>query len=305
MIFLMFISTLANCETIISYGTKKGQVAFVNQNSNPGIEEPVPLGPLAFAVTKNFFYVADSMGGALLQFHKKKGFVKELVITATPSEMLFDDLVLEIDNKKIKAFWLLEALSNSIIHINSSGKIISRITNEKFIQPFRIEISPSKLLYIADKGARKIFIMNKDGKLMQEMPWEWSGMNISPDADVLYRLFYSRESNTTFLVSSNLQGEITAEKELKLGEHFNSELWFVDETKQEILVTYATSQVYERKLIVAKVGFDGEIKSKSELTPPLVMNRFIAGYENELWIASGDFSKAPEGKLKIIQFKMP
>lgn len=303
--FSIFMPTMAGCEALIPFGNEKGQVAFINDKNHPGIEEPLPLGPLAFQKSGEIIYVADSVGGKVSLFHQKKGFVKEFIITATPSEMLFDDIALDITNDKVVSMWLIDALSNSLLNINEDGKLINRITCDDFIQPYRVKISPSKLLYVADKGARKIFILNTKGAMLHELSWEWSGLAISPDVDILYRLLYLQESNTTFLVSSNLEGKITLEKELKLGEHFNTELWAIDETNQEMLITYATSKAYVKKLVAARVGFDGEVKGKKGLIPPFAMNRFIAFDKNEFWIASGDYSKAPNGSLKIHKFALP
>lgn len=304
-VFSFFIPTLASCETAISFGNEKGQIAFINHKNHPELQEPLPLGPLSFQKAGSFLYIADSVGGKIVVFNQDKGFVKELVVTATPSTMIFDDITLEITNDKITSIWLIDALSNSLLKVNKNGKITNKITNDKFIQPFRIEISPSKLIYVADKGARKIFILNNQGKMLHEVKWEWSGMAISPDADILYRLLYAQESNSTYLVSSNLKGEITYEKELQLGEIFNPELWWIDETNQELLMTYATSKSYSKKLIVARVGFNGEVKGKKEIVPPFAMNRFIAFEKNELWIASSDYSKAPDGHLRILKFALP
>jgi hypothetical protein len=308
-IFAVFFSVVCmslSAEVTIAFGDKPEQAAFINQNNNPGIEEPLPLGPLSFQVTSKFIYIADSVGGKIIAADKETGAVTALKLTDKPKDMLFDDLAVVADkNGKARFFWVIDALSNSLLQFADDGKLLGKISSEKMIQPYRLEISNSGLLFVADKGARSIFAFDQQGKLIVEMPWEWSGMALSPDSDIVYRLFFAPESGTSFLVSANVEGKLTMERELDLGEHFNTELWWVDEEKQECVITFATAQNYQASLILARVGFDGKIKSKKDFKVPFAMNRFIDNYGTEIWAGVGDFSKAPEGNFSLVKFDLP
>lgn len=305
-LFSMMASASLFAQVTLAFGSKDAEVAFINQNNHPGIEEPLPLGPLAFRVTPTNIYVADSVGGKILITDKEKGFVAAVKLTAKPADMLLDDLALEIaKDGKASAFWVIDAMTNSVIKFAADGKQLLKISSEKLVQPYRLEISNSGLLFIADKGARSIFAFDQKGKLIVEMPWEWSGMALSPDADILYRLFFAPESGTTFLVSANAEGKLTMERELNLGEHFNAELWWVDEEKQEAVITYATSQSYQESLIIARVGFDGEVKAKENFKVPFAMNRFIDRNGGEIWAGAADYSRAPQGSLNLVKFDLP
>lgn len=302
---LLFTAT-ARGEVSFSYGNEKGQVAFINQNNHPGIEEPLPLGPLAFRKIGNLLFIADSVGGKVVKFDITSKLIQDISITATASNMLFDDIaVSEVDNGKSYRIWLIDALSNSILQFDEQGQLIGKLVSSKFVQPFRLELGSSGLVYVADKGAQMIFVFNSDARLLQEIPWEWTGMALSPDAEILYRLCYSSESNTSYLVSTNQEGKVTFEKELALGEHFNAEIWFVDEEKQECVITYSTTQAFERKLVMVKVGFDGVVKARKEFLPPFAMNRFVEKSGDDVWVADGDFSQAPEGIFKIKKIELP
>jgi hypothetical protein len=296
----------AFCQVSIEYGNDKTQLAFINQNNHPGIQEPLPLGPLAFRIHKERFFIADSVGGKILIASKKNtDAIKQVTITATPSEMLFDDLVLETDKDKVVSIWLIEALGNCLINVNGKGEIVRKIESDKFIQPFRIEISSSGLIVVADKGARSIFVFKPEGEEVIQLPWEWSGMGLSPDADILYRIFFAPESSTSFLVNCDFNGDITSEIELDLGEHFNTELLWVDEEKQEFLITYGTSQTYQTSLNIARIGFDGAVRGLKDIKLPFAMNRYIVKQGKNAYLAVADFEAAPEGTFKIVSFELP
>ncbi|MFZ5953182.1 MAG: hypothetical protein ACOYXC_20935 [Candidatus Rifleibacteriota bacterium] len=296
----------AGAEVSLKFGKADDQVAYINQNSNPGIEEPLPLGPLAFRAVGGLFYIADSVGGKILIADQQKGFVSAVKLTEKPADFLFDDLaVISGKDGKAEAFYLIDALSNSIIRFAADGKEQKRISSDRLVQPYRIEISSQGVIYVADKGARTIFAFDPEGNLKSEVPWEWSGMALSPDAELLYRVFFAPESASSFLVSSNVEGKLTMERELNLGEHFNAELWWVDEEKQECVISYATSQTYEADLIVARVGFDGEVKGKKQFKAPFAMNRFFDLSGTDAWLGVADYSKAPEGTFSIQKFELP
>lgn len=303
---ILAVSSAAWAQTSFSFGNKENEVAFINQNSHPGIEEPLPLGPLAFRMHGNQLFIADSVGGKIIAADTEKGFVKAIKLAEKASDMLFDDLAVEMgDDGNVKSFLVIDAMTNAVIRFSPEGKELQKIVSEKMMQPYRIEFSRSGQIYVADKVSRAILFFDAAGKLIGEQPWEWSGMAVSPDADVVYRMFYSPESQSSYLVSCGNDGKLTMERELNLGEHYNAELWWVDEEKQEAVITYAVSQSYETTLILARVGFDGEIKGKTDLQAPYAMNRFIERSGNEIWSAQADFSKAPEGKLVIDRIEMP
>lgn len=305
-ILLVSLATVTSAQVTLQFGDKSDQVAFINQNNHPGIEEPLPLGPLTFRATAHNFYIADSVGGKIIITDKQKGFIAAVKLTEKPAEILIDDMAVVIGKDgKATAFWVVDAMTNSLIKFDCEGKQLTKIASEKLIQPYRLEISNSGLLFIADKGARAIFAFNQEGALMAEMPWEWSGMALSADADILYRLGFAHESNSSFLTSANLEGTITMERELNLGNHFNPELWWVDEEKQECVITYATEDQYQTDLIIARVGFDGEIKAKDTFKAPFAMNRFLDRQSNEIWAGSADYNEAPKGSFNLLELALP
>ena len=52
---------LGTDEVALFYGEGKNKVSYINENKYPGIEEPIPFGPLSFRIIDNTFWVADSV----------------------------------------------------------------------------------------------------------------------------------------------------------------------------------------------------------------------------------------------------
>jgi hypothetical protein len=302
----MLFSAAAFAQISLDYGTESGQVAFLNQKNTEFFEEPYPLGPLSFKVFAEKFYIADSMGGKILVLNKKNELLESIKFTDKPASMIIEDIALVTEKGKIKAFWLIDSMTNNLVKVNKKGEKLATIDSENLAQPFRVEISASGRIYVADKIKRKIFAFEPNShKLALELPWQWSGMALSPDADVIYRVFYTEESQSSFLVSADKNGTITKEVQLNLGKHFNSELWWVDESKQEFVMTYSDSAKHVRRFTIARVGFDGEIKGKKELIPPYVMNRYIDKCGNSVWLGDANYEQAPDGQFKIDTFVLP
>lgn len=302
----MLISAAAFAQISLDYGTKKGQVAFLNQKNTEIFEEPYPLGPLSFKVFANKFYIADSIGGKILVLNKKNEMVEAIKVTDKPASIIIEDIALETEKGKVTAFWLIDSMTNNLMKVNKKGEKVATIDSESLAQPFRVEISASGRIYVADKIKRKIFAFEPDShKLVLELPWQWSGMALSPDVDIIYRVFYAEESQSSFLVSADKNGTITKEVQLNLGKHFNSDLWWVDESKQEFVMTYSDSAKHVRRFTIARVGFDGEVKGKKELIPPYVMNRYIDKNGNNVWLGDANYAEAPDGQFKIKSFTLP
>jgi hypothetical protein len=315
------LSTLASyAQVSLPYGDGAGKVGFINGNNFPGIEEPVPLGPKSFRLADDHVWVVDSTGGKLLKLNKEKGLVGEFSLLASPPLPLLDDLATNSPNLEVmiedfapvydsegrlSSFWFVDLMNNRLMNYALDGKKLGEIKHEKFVQPFRVEVGRNGHVFVADKGAQSIFVFDAEQKLVAEPNWEWSGFAVGAE-DKLYRLFYESENNRTYLVLQNLQNTIEKEIELDLPEHMNPELWWVDEAKEEVILTFTPATGFNGKFVVARVGFDGKIKASGDLMPPLVMNRFIdhQGFD-EVWLGAADYNTAPEGKFSVVPTSLP
>ncbi len=315
-----FTALAATAQVTLPYGDGPGKVAFINGNNYPGIEEPMPLGPESFRLAEDHVFVVDSIGGKLLKLSKEKGLVSEFSLLASPPmplpkdvatnspnlEVLIDDFAPAYDaDGKLVSFWLIESMNKKLVNYAVDGQKLGELKSEKFVQPFRVETGRNGHIFVADKGAQCIFVFDNQQKLVSEANWEWSGFAVGAE-DKLYRLFFESENNRSYLVLQNLENVIEKEIELDLPEHLNPELWWVDEAKEEVILTYTPPTGFNGKFVVARLGFDGKVKASGDLVPPMVMNRFIdhQGYE-EVWLGVADFDKAPAGNFSVVPTKLP
>ncbi|NCB40091.1 MAG: hypothetical protein EOM80_15125 [Erysipelotrichia bacterium] len=324
LIFLFTFSAFSSfAQVVLPYGTGQGKVAFVNGNNYPGIEEPIPLGPKTFRLAGNDIWVADSIGGKLMQFSKEKGLIAEFSLLASPAtvltsvskvatkapdlELIIEDMAPVYDSEgKLVSWWIIDLMQNRLLNYSTDGKKIAELKHEKFVQPFRVEVGTAGHIFVADKGSQAIFVFDSALKLLSQPNWEWSGFAVGSETDTLYRLFYEAESAKTYLVSQNLENVIEKELELDLPEHLNPELWWVNEVDEEFVLTYTPATRFEGKFIIARIGFDGKVKTSQDLVPPIAMNRFI-DHNNfaEIWLGAADYGTAPAGNLTLLPMVLP
>lgn len=305
-------------EVALFYGEGKNKVGYINENKYPGIEEPVPFGPLSFRIIDNTFWVADSVAGKLIQLTRENKQLREISVIPLnqpkPEPAFENDPCLQVliedfapvrdENGTAYSFWVAESMENRLINVDFTGKILHTITNPDFKQLYKIELGKGGNLFVADKGAQRIFIYDKDLKFVEAVSWEWSGFAVSGDDDVLYRIFFTQETGLLTLVAQNREKQIVRETELLLPIHLNPELCWVDEDKQECLITYTPKTGFAGKFAVALVGFDGTVKKTTEMTAPIAMNRYIEKYNDRVWVADADYNTAPETLFKIKPFKL-
>jgi hypothetical protein len=304
--FMLFFSAAALFAQIdLGFGVGPGKVGYFNDNNHPGVEEPYPVGPLAFRLAGDDIWVADSIGGKLIRMSKTAGFADEISVVASPSGVLIEDFALVRDVEgRLSEFWIIDAINNKLVNFAATGARLGEIATSSFVQPFRIEVSQHGTVYVADKGAQSIFIFDSEGNYLNQTNWEWSGFAVAGD-ETLYRLFFEADASNSFLVAQNLAGEITREIELALPEHLNPELWWVDEEKQEAVVTFTPATGFAGTFVLARIGFDGQVKAMVDLKPPYVMNRFIDRDKDEVWLGIADYQKAPVGNFTLAPFRMP
>ncbi|MBU1106620.1 MAG: hypothetical protein KKB51_08150 [Candidatus Riflebacteria bacterium] len=306
-VLLCVCSVAAYAQIEVGYGEGPGKVGYFNQNNHPGEEEPYPVGPLAFRLDGDYVWVADSIGAKILKFDRSSKLFAEFSTVASPAECLIEDFALVKNEKaETESLWIIDGMNKKLIHFDVAGKKLGEIANDELVQPFRVEVGRTGHIFVADKGAQVIFLFDAAGKLVSKTNWEWSGFAVAGETDTLFRLFFEEESQKSVLVVQMLSGEIAGEIVLELPAHINPELWWADETAGECIITYTPATGFEGKLVVARVGFDGQVKATGELTPPYVMNRFIdRQYGNDVWLGIGNFDDPPQGSFKIEPIALP
>lgn len=317
-IFMISAGTLL-ADVSIPYGEGTGKVDFINNKRFPKLEDPIPFGPMSFRLVEDKVWIANSVGGKLMQYDNKGKLISEFsVMPEGVKPYIIDEYKLPLlkilieDIAPVKgeygdanALWIADSIGNKLLKYSVDGKKLAEIKNPEFCQLYRIEVGNSGHLFVADMAKSLIFILDSEGKIINRINWEWSGYAISCKDDVLYRLMWDGEAHRNILVATNIQGKVVFTKMLDV-EMFNPKLWWVDETKGNCVITYTPTEGFDGKFIVVQVGLDGKVISSSELVAPVAMNRIIDNIDyGDIFVGKCNFTSAPEGKFEIVPFKMP
>ncbi len=305
-------------------------------------EEIILSGPMSFRIVGAKTWIADSLGGKLMQFDNKGKLISEFSVLPDGikpyekdvegfplSNILIEDMAPVLgEYGAIKAWWIADSNTNKLLKFSADGKPLALLTDPGFGHLFRVEVGLSGHLFVADKGNKKIYIYDSDGNMTSEQNWEDSGMSVAGKDDYLYRLIYFNEEKKYMLVTTDVKGKVIKSKALDV-EMYEPELWWVDDVKEEAVITYSPRPVSDDNLEkedledikvaqinssknsyedyeIIRVGFDGNVKAKGKISAPFLMNRFIehANYE-DVFVGKCNFYEAPEGKFEIVPFKMP
>ena len=317
-IFMLSAGTLL-ADVSIPYGEGAGKVDFTNFKRYPNLQDPLPFGPMSFRLVEDKVWIADSVGGKLMQYDNKGKLISEFSVMPDGTKpytideyklpllnILIEDIApVKGEYGEAKAWWVVDSVKNILLKFSVDGKKLAEIKNPEFAQLDRIEVSKSGHIFVSDKAKRLIFVLDSEGKLLNKLNWEWSGMAVSAKDDVLYRLMWDNEAHRNLLVSTNLEGKVIDAKMLDV-QMFNPKLWWVDESKEECVISYTPLEGFKGKFIVVRVGFDGKIKATKEMPAPVAMNRIIDNVDyGDVYIGKCNFVNAPEGKFEIVPFKLP
>ncbi|MBR4328227.1 MAG: hypothetical protein IKP71_00020 [Candidatus Riflebacteria bacterium] len=307
-------------DVTVPYGEGSGKVDFINNKRFPKLEDPLPVGPLAFRMIEDKVWIADSVGGKLMQLDQNGKILSEISVLSEGTKPYkideYNNPVLNIqiediaavrgDYGAVSAWWIIDSLGNRLMKFGLDGKKLAEIKSPDFKQLYRLEVGIGGHVFVADKVAKAIFIYDSAGKFINKQHWEWSGMAVAGTDEKLYRLMYVGEEQKNVLVSTNLEGKVIKTVMLDVVNMLNPKLWWVDEVKGECVLTCTPNTGYKGIFNIYRIGLDGKVKAKGELKAPYFMNRFIDNIDFEgVYIGKADYSKAPEGKLEIVPFSMP
>ncbi len=317
---LLFSSTTLWAGLSVPYGEGSGKVDFINNNKYKDLEEPVPFGPLSFRLVGDKTWVADTVGGKLMQYDSEGKLVSEFSVIPDgekaytidkdgfPNSNIFIEDFAPVlgEYGDLKAWWVADSQENRLLKFSADGEILAELSDEEFGQLFRVEVGRSGHLFVADKATKRIYIYDENGDYCSDQNWEWSGMAVAGKEDYLYRLIYFNEENKNILVATDVDGNVIKSKTIDL-EMNNPELWWVDDVAGEAVITYTPISGFEGYFNIVRVGLeDGKVKASGKLLAPLVMNRFIDHLDyTDVYIGKCNFGEAPNGNFEIVPFEMP
>ncbi len=325
---LMFTSCSVFADVTIQYGEGAGKVDYINSVRYPGLQDPVPFGPMSFRLAEDKICVIDSVGGKLMQFNKKDGkLVSEFSILPEGVKKGYDEATYTNPTTKkdekfpslntlvedfapayneagaVEAWWLADSHTRKLVKYSKDGTKLAEITNEGFSQFNRIEVGAAGNIFVADSGARAIFAFDASGKFLYKTNWEWTGMSVGA-GDKLYRLAYEPEAKKHNLVATGLDGKVVSATVLETEPMFNAKLWWVDEEKGECLVTYTPADGFKGYFEVIKLGLDGNIIARDMFDVAYGMNRMIDYLNGEMYRGKADYRTAPEGAFEVVPYIM-
>ena len=308
-------------DVAVPYGEGSGKVDYINNKRFQKLEDPLPWGPLSFRMVENNVWIADSVGGKLMQFNKEGKLISEFSVLPEGTKpytideyknpclnILIDDIAPVLgDYGSVTAWWVADSLENRLLKFSLDGKKLAEIKNPDFVQLYGVEVGIGGHIFVADKGANSIFTYDSQGQLINKQNWEWSGMAVAGSDEKLYRLMYIGEEQRNMLVSTNLEGKVVKTVLLDVANMLNPNLWWVDEVKKECVLTSTPEGGFKGSFKIYRIGLeDGKVIAQGEIKAPYFMNRFIDNIDYEdVFIGKANYSEAPEGKLEIVPFNMP
>ncbi|MEW6709510.1 MAG: hypothetical protein AB1403_06760 [Candidatus Riflebacteria bacterium] len=294
-------------EISVEFGSGSGKAAYINQKSNPGEDNVIPIGPLSFRATENQVWIADTVSNKFLVFSQDGTIQKEISFGEPAEKILCEDFALSFnEDKSVSAIWIINGYNGRLEKLSSEGKRLAEIAFADFIQPMRLEIDSLGNLLVTDDGAQKIFVFDNQGKNIGSSDYEWSGIATSNEASSFFALRFDQEKQISFLVKRSFAGKASEEVALELGRHFNPHLWWLDSESSEMFISYKTEADQPGQFNLARVGIDGKVRGVSAFKTPVALTRFI-DHQNfqKIWLAEADYGKAPEGKLVIRTITLP
>ncbi|MBP7633860.1 hypothetical protein KBA41_06795 [Candidatus Ozemobacteraceae bacterium] len=312
-IALMFAALVAlpafgQTELALPFGDEPGKVAYLNYKNNPGAEEPHPWGPLSFRNAGSEFWVADTVAGRVYRVDAAGKVLATIVTQKTSKNAVLEDIALVRDAAgTVSGVWVADGMEQQVVLYGTDGtkqKTFGAPGNEpgKFAQIARIEAGVSGRVYVTDKGRQRIIVFDPEGKVVRELPWQWSGLCLDKDEN-LYHLEWNDQEKRVHLVAETFDGKPMSNTVLDLPPHTNSELWFITPAG-EAIITYSPDNAPLQALKMARCTLDGKLVAIIDIKLPIVMNRYLEPLDAEsVWLGQVDYEKAPEGAFRVIPFK--
>lgn len=295
-------------ELSLPFGDETGKVAYLNPSNNPGVEEPLPWGPMAFRINGQEFWVADTVAGRVYRLDSKGAVLGTITTPKTDRNAVLEDIALVLDaTGTVSSVWVADGMTQEAVLYSTDGKKLKTFGGPgdqpgKFRQISRIEAGPSGRLYASDKGRQVITVFEPDGKVAREVPWQWSGFCLD-SSENLYHLNWDGEAKRLHLIAEGLDGKLLSDELLELPPHTNPELWFITPAG-EAIITISPNGAPLEALKLVRSTLKGKLVAIVDIKLPIVMNRYLEPLDAEsVWLGQVDYNKAPEGAFRLVPLK--
>lgn len=308
LVVLAAVPAFSQDELSLPFGDEAGKVAYLNPGNNPGVEEPLPWGPMSFRINGQEFWIADTVAGRIDRLDSHGKVLGTIPTPKSGKNAIIEDIALVRDGKgAVSSVWVADGINQEAVLYSTDGKKLKTLggpggESGKFRQISRIEAGPSGRLYASDKGRQVITVFEPDGTVARELPWQWSGFCLD-SRENLYHLTWDSQAKRLHLLSESPDGKPLSDEPLELPAHTNPELWFITPAG-EAIITFSPDGTPLGTLKMARCTLMGKLVGILDIKLPIVMNRYLEPLDAEsVWLGQADYNKAPAGAFRVIPFK--
>ncbi|HEY9071360.1 MAG TPA: hypothetical protein VIV61_13970, partial [Candidatus Ozemobacteraceae bacterium] len=287
----------------LKYGSGPSEVGYYNAKVNPKIEEASPLGPLAFRIVGGDLWIADSIGGRVLQLGSNGAVKASIRVPGVGTDTLLEDIALSgAAPGKPDAVWVADGADLIVRKLAvPAGTELMRVGGRgenpgQFAQIHQVETGPTGRLYIGDYGRSVIAVFSPEGKLLREHPWERSGFVID-DRDRLSTVVFIEGAGYVWQ-RYDAEGRLERSVHLGLQGLQNPRVWW-NEADGGLSVSFIPAGGFRGSVTMHVFSADGAVLRKYPIRPAAGMNRYVDRDGSSFWTATADVDAAPAGAFRI------
>ncbi len=303
----------------LGFGPEDDKLMYYNSKIAKEFEEIHPLGPSSFCIVKGgMVWVVDTFNNKLKQFDETGRLINSLdMIDTVRSELTTAEVGLACiavrSNEKGEAEFAVSDSVNGKVYVISSGRLVKTIASPdkgRFGQVEEVSYDRDGSLAVCDWAVNKIYIFDKNGKAVRELPSQLNGMYF--DSGFLYYIDKNTDGKMSF-VKFNVaadKSEILFDldrpafriaKLLAVNAKGNFIAAFFDDSIQEKLVKNNAEKAPMGYFTVAAISADGKITA-SENVPVTTASGsqfFFDRAEDALYYQDYNAELAPDGSYTL------
>ncbi len=267
----------------LGFGPEEDKLMYYNSKVVKEFEEIHPLGPSSFCIVKGkMVSIVDTFNNKLKQFDENGNLINSIdMIETVKAELSTAEIGLACiasrNNEKGEAEFAVSDSRNGKVYIISSGRLVKTIISPdegRFGQVEEVSYDTDGALAVCDWAVNKIYIFDKNGKALRELPSQLNGMYF--DSGILYYIEKSVDGKMSFMkfnVASNKSETLFVldrptfriAKLLAVKAKGNFIVAFFDDSIQEKLVKKDAEKAPMGYFTASMVSADGKIMASENV----------------------------------------
>jgi len=285
----------------LSFGEKDDQLGFFDPTKSEKDSEDMPVGPTSFRASSDKIWVLDGVKQRIVQLDHEGKILSNFKIPGEDKNIYFEDFALEKSpSGDIIGFWVVDSLSQSVLHVGIDGKLFGKIGEKgknagQFVQIDKVELGSSGKLFVSDLGRQIIGIFSPKGALIKEIPFPGGGFCLDSKENI-YSI--QLDSDKLQVMCRNGDGEILSKTPIDFGKYVNFTVWGLL-GEESILISYLPpDQTTDQTLV--KFNLKEKNLEVVETLSLGSMNRSLEIVSPELiWVGKTDLISQPKGPLVL------